>query len=438
MPSRTGSSKSVDLLSWAAFLLAAFIFLGSSAHAANTPPTATNRNQDISYPPNTTDVALNDIVVTDPDPGEQITAKLTNNNPNLGALSAASGNGETYTTASGVWTITDTVAKVNSALAAVTFQPIAGNVQDVSLGVQIQDGLEDGSITLLGTIRLNAAPIVNSASASPNPVVVAADATFAASATDGPGSDLTYAWDFGDGNTGTGASTTHAFALIGTYTVTVSVNDGKGGVSTASFSVEVVPAVPVAGVGDDSDADGFSDNLETFVGSNPLAFASTPFNIPALGTPEYGLIKRLHINLNFKPGRTGEDRILLIGELPIPAGFNFSGERIVVDIAGVQLDMTLDEKGKGEDGTVQIRVSTVSKGFSLFRLGRGFIGDYQTTLSMYADLSNQEVYGKPRTVKVTMLFNGQAHVRNMSVRYRGFLDRKGVATKTGKETPINP
>ena len=44
---------------------------------------------------------------------------LTLADPATGVLTAASGNGESYTAGTGVWTVTGTLAQVNAALAAV-------------------------------------------------------------------------------------------------------------------------------------------------------------------------------------------------------------------------------------------------------------------------------------------------------------------------------
>src|SRR5258705_497760 len=61
--------------------------------------------------------SINDIVVTDPDTGDTITATLTLANTAAGSLTTSGT--ATYTAATGVWTITGTVAQVNAALAAV-------------------------------------------------------------------------------------------------------------------------------------------------------------------------------------------------------------------------------------------------------------------------------------------------------------------------------
>ncbi|MEE9602617.1 MAG: DUF2341 domain-containing protein, partial [Thermoguttaceae bacterium] len=67
-----------------------------STDGAATAPTATNMNQIKGYTEGAASVALDDIVVTDSDPGETIRATLTLANPAAGALSIGSGSGESY------------------------------------------------------------------------------------------------------------------------------------------------------------------------------------------------------------------------------------------------------------------------------------------------------------------------------------------------------
>ena len=121
----------------------------------NTQPTATNTTQTQTYTEGDATVAIDDIVVTDPDPAEQITATLTLSNTTTGALTANSGKGETYTGSTGIWTVTGSVANVNTALAAVAFEPETNNDVDATVAVDIRDGLEAGTTPVTGTITLD-------------------------------------------------------------------------------------------------------------------------------------------------------------------------------------------------------------------------------------------------------------------------------------------
>ncbi|WP_321400549.1 DUF4347 domain-containing protein [Maridesulfovibrio sp.] len=123
--------------------------------SSNDAPTATNTTQTKTYNEGDASVALDNIEVTDPDTGEQITATLTLADTSTGSLTATSGNGENYTAETGVWTITGTVAEVNAALAAVSFTPATDNDTNTTISVNIKDGLEDGATAKTGTITLN-------------------------------------------------------------------------------------------------------------------------------------------------------------------------------------------------------------------------------------------------------------------------------------------
>lgn len=58
------------------------------------------------------------------------------------------------------------------------------------------------------------------------------------------GSDLSYAWNFGDGQTGSGASVTHAYQADGEYTVTLTVTDDCGTASAGDSAIVRIEARP--------------------------------------------------------------------------------------------------------------------------------------------------------------------------------------------------
>lgn len=147
--------------------------------------TAPNANGNLSQTVNYTEdpggsVALGDIVVSDVDPGEAITATLTLSDTAAGALSTGTYGSATSTfdADTGVWTVTGSVADVNAALAAVAFTPAADWDQNVTITTRIRDangsGPADGTITLNVTavndapsdISLSHASVVQSASAN--------------------------------------------------------------------------------------------------------------------------------------------------------------------------------------------------------------------------------------------------------------------------------
>jgi hypothetical protein len=126
-------------------------------------PTATNLSQTVAYTEDGGAVALNDIVVTDADDGETITATLTLSNPAAGALSTGTFGSatSTFNAGTGVWTVTGSVADVNAALAAAALTPSANNDQSFTITTRIRDaagtGPADGTISVTVT-GVNDAP----------------------------------------------------------------------------------------------------------------------------------------------------------------------------------------------------------------------------------------------------------------------------------------
>ena len=125
--------------------------------ATNDAPTATNLTSTSAYNEGDASVAITDIVVSDVDMGETITAMLTLNDTATGSLSA--NDGATYDGGTGEWTITDTVANVNTALANLVFNPNVNNDMDTTISVEIDDGDEDASGPLTGAITLDVTPV---------------------------------------------------------------------------------------------------------------------------------------------------------------------------------------------------------------------------------------------------------------------------------------
>ena len=127
------------------------------------PPTATNLTQAKAYLEDAASVALDDIVVSDAEVGDTITARLTLANPAAGALTTSGT--ATYNAGTGVWTVTGTVAQVNAALAAVAFAPAANFDLDTTIATHIEDaqgaGPADGTITL-DVSPVNDAPAITS------------------------------------------------------------------------------------------------------------------------------------------------------------------------------------------------------------------------------------------------------------------------------------
>jgi VCBS repeat-containing protein len=126
---------------------------------ANDAPTAANLTSSASFTEDQgTSVALTDIVVTDVDESDVITATLTLDNPAAGSLTTGTFGSatSTYNAGTGVWTVVGSVADVNAALASVGFMPAADWDKPVKITTLIRDDYNTGPAE--GTITLNATP----------------------------------------------------------------------------------------------------------------------------------------------------------------------------------------------------------------------------------------------------------------------------------------
>jgi hypothetical protein len=123
---------------------------------------------------------------------------------------------------------------------------------------------------------------------------------------DADGDPLTYAWDFGDGTTGSGARPAHTYNGRGPFLATLTVSDGRNS-GSASASVLIGAA------------------------------ASVPW-----------IVTRATLSLNFaKPGR---DKLMAQGLVELPAGFDPTDKKLMVDVGGVQQLFTMNGKGQSKVG----------------------------------------------------------------------------------------
>jgi hypothetical protein len=142
----------------------------------NNAPTATNLTSTSNYIEGDAAVSITDIVVSDANSGDIITATLTLADTSTGSLSA--NDGASYTAGTGAWTITDTVANVNLALANLVFNPTTDNDLNTAISVSIDDGDEDASGPLSGTINLTVTAVNDAPVATDDAVTVAEDVPY--------------------------------------------------------------------------------------------------------------------------------------------------------------------------------------------------------------------------------------------------------------------
>jgi hypothetical protein len=281
-----------------------------------------------------------------------------------------------------------------------------------------------------GVLVINAPPHVESApTANPNTARVSETVSFFVAATDADGGALTCTWDFGDGSSATGASVTHAYAVVGTYTATVTINDGKGGLSGASVAVTVTPAGGDMQGDADSDGDGFSDQIETALGSSPTNANDRPAALAVAEKTGVLSVRKLRIRLNF--ARPANDSIALNGLLAIPDGFGAAGQTVIVDVGGVVRSVTLDAKGRSPKGNDSVAVGVKSgkagtplqvAKFAVKLMKGSFAAALQDDGLVNATATAQV------TVPVTVIFNGEVLKKAVTQAYKATKDKAG-ATK---------
>ena len=135
----------------------------------NTAPIASNLSAAETYAEDTAQ-NLADIVITDPDSADIITATLTLSSSAAGSLNTGTSGAvmSTYNAGTGEWRASGTLADVNSLLAALTFTPAAHYNGNFSIATTVSDGVAlaaSGSKAMTGT-AVNDAPTATNLNAA--------------------------------------------------------------------------------------------------------------------------------------------------------------------------------------------------------------------------------------------------------------------------------
>jgi len=288
-------------------------------------------------------------------------------------------------------------------------------------------------------LRLSIVPVAGSAnsapqifslpSASTSTPRVGSPVVFTAAAGDPDNNLLAYTWDFGDGTSGTGPNPSHIYAVPGNYVVSVLITDGIETVSN-SFAVTAVSPGQVDPLALDSDGDGFTNAIELALGTGVGDAASTPFNLGA-STPQPLNLQRLSVRLNFI--KASKDSIELGGTLPLPEGFTpQGGTLLIVDVGGVVKQMLLNPQGLAKAGndSFKLRVKRSAKVTGI--VGSRFMAKFSKS-DFDIPLADEKITGEtdmtraPRTVVVTILFNGALYQKSQNVLYSARAGKSGRA-----------
>lgn len=282
------------------------------------------------------------------------------------------------------------------------------------------------------------APILNSGpTATPSAPEILQAIQFSASFNDTE--TITLAWNFGDGTTATGTDVSHGYVNAGTYHVTVTATDASNLSTTGTLDLVVKPKT-IVGLGgapaahQDSDGDGFSDEIELGAGTNAFSSGDTPFGGATAGTVADAGPTQLAISLNFLKDNT--DTISLSGLLPIRAGFIIDGQSILIDVGGVIKTFKLNAKGQTKSGNDTFKVTVRAKNKQVIAQSAKYTakfskGSFKKQLADYGLTGDADVKGETRSVNVTLLFNVTVLQEVLAQTYTAKLGKTGK-TKSPK------
>jgi uncharacterized repeat protein (TIGR02059 family) len=346
--------------------------LNFTTGVSNVAPTATNLTQTVAYTEDPgASVPLADIVITDPDGSDTLTATLTLSQSTAGALTTGTfgATTSTYNAGTGVWTATGTLASVNQALAAVAFVPTANWDQDVTITTRVRDAAGTGPAN--GTITLDVTPANDAPTniALGNVVVVAENTSTASAVTVGtlsttdvdtgdtftysivPGGDAA-AFDISGASLRFKAGTTLDFETQSSYSVTVRSTDAGGQSTDKAFTVTLANVNEIPTV-----ATPLADQAATATQAFNFTFAGNAFQDPDAAT-----------TLAYSATLSGG------GALPGWLSFNpgtrtFSGTPAVGDAGTLQVTVTASDGSLSATDTFALVVSAGPSVSSIVRVG---------------------------------------------------------------------
>ncbi|MCK6473773.1 MAG: right-handed parallel beta-helix repeat-containing protein [Planctomycetes bacterium] len=159
------------------------------------------------------------------------------------------------------------------------------------------------------------------------------------------------------------------------------------------------------GFGDDSDGDGFSDDVETAAGTDPDNPLDNPLDQVLRSESQLEPLSLLKIQVGLKFNATGNDTIKVKGRFALPDGTSVAGESILVDISGVVFAAVLSDNPRGATATTangKIKVGAPKGGLASFSLSMK--GDFAGTLETNAGMENETTAGEAKFVRVAVAF----------------------------------
>ena len=204
----------------------------------------------------------------------------------------------------------------------------------------------------------------------------------------------------------------------------------KAGVATLAQTAGLLG--PKAGGGgsqvSDLDNDGFADDIEAALGSDPQDPLSRPLNLPPAAQAGALSVGAMTVKLNFAKGSA--DSITVNGAVPVPLGLNAAGQTVIVDVGGVVRAFALDATGKStpRNSAATFAVQLPKKASAQLapftvKLTRGsFAAQFAKFGLRDATMSATSV-----SIPVTLVFINEARSSNRSLTYRATQRKTGAA-----------
>ena len=196
----------------------------------------------------------------------------------------------------------------------------------------------------------------------------------------------------------------------GTYNIVVSATNAVD-TADATLVLSVVTTPPpgtvpppntVVTTPDDADGDGFPNELEIALGTDPNNPASTPFGGLPAGALQVIDISTLIIKLDFNAGR---DSISIRGTLPVKPGFSVASKQVTLVVGGVVGRFALDARGNSPPprgaATFNLRVSPRLP--LQARFASRMLGTFADTLKDEELINDPKLFQVSRTVRTFIL-----------------------------------
>ncbi len=216
--------------------------------------------------------------------------------------------------------------------------------------------------------------------------------------------------------------------VVGSFAVPLRADNANGFDLQTLVITITAPSVPPGSSNSalDSDSDGFPDELEIAIGSNPFDSNSTPLGIK---NPQKQGMKNVKLSISLNFAVKASDSIKLSGTVILPVAFAQSGKLVYFDIGGVIRRFALDADG----------ISVIGSDTVKFKLKKAVAGGVNAlvpfTLSIKdADiaalltdegLTNGTFRKVPRVVPVLLLLNTTLYSAAQNQLYTATAGRTG-------------